>query len=254
MVTIKQKMGKAQKSSRKALRKRGQFEQTDLDKLQNKSYDELLNMLDSSDTVGRTSVIHLLGLNYSDEEKFISKILHQLCSEKCLYTKIEICNILERSSANTARQMICYLGKIGNNQHKNLPLGVSQKNSYPLPRDIIARTLGRMSIVVLPLMLEVLETDDAERISEVLDAIGYMVFYNNELGSLKNLMHIIGVMDRFPNNQVLIWKGLMCLSAFTLDESIRKLEEVCAKDGESLLAKEASRSLKMSQKNPKRNL
>ena len=209
-------------------------------------------MVDSSDPVGRTSAIHLLGLNYSDEEKFISKILHQLCSKKCLYTKIEICSILERSSANTARQMICYLGKIGNNQHKNLPLGVSQKNSYPLPRDIIARTLGRMSVGVLPLMLEVLETDDAERIFEVLDAIGYMVFYNKELGSLKNLTYIIEMMDRFPDNQFLIWKGLTCLSAFALHESIQRLEEIKSNDEENLLAKEARRSLKKIQKNPKR--
>ena len=250
---IKDRMDKAMKSSRETLRKRGWFEQTDLDKLQNKTYEELLHLVDCSDPIGRTSAIHLLGLNYSDKEEFISKVLRQLCSEKCLYTKIEICNALEKGKIDAARQMIGYLGKIGNNQHKKLPLVVSQKNSYPLPRDIIARTLGRMSVGVLPLMLEVLESDDDEKISEVLDAIGYMVFYNKKLGSLKNWMHIIGVMDRFPGNQVLIWKGLMCLSAFALDESIQRLEEVRYNDEESLLAKEARRSLKRIQKNPRRN-
>ena len=37
-------------------------------------------------------------------------------------------------------------------------------------------------------------------------------------------------MDRFPDNQLLIWKGLTCLSSFALHESIQRLEEVRSND------------------------
>ena len=40
--------------------------------------------------------------------------------------------------------MVEYLGQIGNNQHKVLPTNGFNKKSYPLPRDIIARTLAHM--------------------------------------------------------------------------------------------------------------
>lgn len=245
-------MDKEMKSSRDALRRRGKCEQADLDDLQYKSYEELLGMVDSSDPIKRTSAIHLLGASYRLKQELILKILSRLSIEKCLYTRIEICSILERGNADTARQMIAYLGKIGNNQHRKLPLAVSQKNAYPLPRDIIARTLGRMTSEVLPLFLDVLETDDEEKIVEIIDAIGFMVFYNKELGSSENLTYIIKVMDRFSDNQILIWKSLTCLSAFPMERSIRRLEEVRSNKEGSLFAKEASRSLKIIHKNSNR--
>ncbi|MCC0704505.1 hypothetical protein IC213_15705 [Clostridioides sp. ES-S-0049-02] len=55
--------------------------------------------------------------------------------------------------------------------------------SYPLARDIITRSLARMNVEILPVLFDVLESDDRIKISEVIDAIGFMIFYNQEVAS-----------------------------------------------------------------------
>lgn len=74
--------------------------------------------------------------------------------------------------------MFEYLGKIGNNQHKVLPSNGFNKNNYPLPRDIIARTLAHMNEVILPELLDVLKSNNILAIREVIDAIGFICFYH----------------------------------------------------------------------------
>ena len=68
-------------------------------------------------------------------------------------------------------QNIIYLAKIGKNQYKELPSEPSRKKSYPLPRDIIARTLAKMDTSIMPFLMKVLKEDDLSKISEVIDAI-----------------------------------------------------------------------------------
>lgn len=69
---------------------------------------------------------------------------------------LKICNTLEKGNLKTAEQMIPYLGRIGHNQHLCLLNKVLKKSSYPLPRDIIARSLGKMDGTILPALLKVL--------------------------------------------------------------------------------------------------
>ena len=56
--------------------------------------------------------------------------------------------------------MVEYLGQIGNNQHTVLPTNGFNKKSYPLPRDIIARTLAHMKEDILPVLMDVLKTNN----------------------------------------------------------------------------------------------
>lgn len=133
-------------SSRENLRKRGMIEQIDIDSIISLSYSELISLIDSKLSIERSASIHLLSNKVScDNEDFVAVLLKRLSIEKSLYTKIEICNALEKGSEKTARQMVQYLGCIGNNQHRWLPDRISKKISYPLPRDIIARSLGKMN-------------------------------------------------------------------------------------------------------------
>lgn len=133
-------------SSRENLRKRGMIEQIDIDSIISLSYSELISLIDSKSSIERSASIHLLSNKVScDNEDFVAVLLKRLSIEKSLYTKIEICNALEKGSEKTARQMVQYLGCIGNNQHRWLPDRISKKISYPLPRDIIARSLGKMN-------------------------------------------------------------------------------------------------------------
>lgn len=120
--------------------------------------------------------------------------------------------------------MIAYLRTIGKNQYKKLPDMVSAKKSYPLPRDIIARSLGKMDSSVSKTLLSVLETQDIMKIREVLDAIGFMAFYHSELSSEVHHNIIYSTIQKFHNDDIILWKCILCLSPFPSEETKKILE------------------------------
>ena len=61
-----------------------------------------------------------------------------LKTEKKLYPKIELSELLCSCGQPAIKALIKQLGKIGNNQHKQIPNKQFQKKSYPLPRDLAA--------------------------------------------------------------------------------------------------------------------
>lgn len=76
--------------------------------------------------------------------------------------------------------MVNYLGTIGKNQYKELPEKKINKKSYPLPRDIVARTLAHMGGKVLPELIKLLKSSNVVAIREALNAIGFIGFYNSK--------------------------------------------------------------------------
>ncbi|MEG0295094.1 MAG: hypothetical protein RR620_00165 [Clostridium sp.] len=232
------------KSNKGDLRKRGMIEDIDVEVMFKLSLDELLKFINSSVAVERTSSIRVLSLKgYTLDEKVVELLLERLMIEKSLYTKIEIGTFLEKGNVNVAEKMINYLGKIGNNQYKSLPDKVSKKISYPLPRDIISRSLGRMNIEILPKLLAVLESRDEEKISEVIDAIGFLIFYNEKSISIEIFNTIIKTMEIYSENELIIWKCTTCLSAFPLIETVYKLNVILDSNNNEIIRTEARRSL-----------
>ncbi|MCC0647080.1 HEAT repeat domain-containing protein [Clostridioides sp. ZZV15-6598] len=232
------------KSTNEDLMKRGFITEEYINKFQSYSDEELLELVNSSKAVERSVSINLMSKRYGVENKeFVEFLLGKLCVEKSLYTKIEICSALEKGNIYTAKQMIKYLGIIGNNQHKCLPDRVSKKKSYPLARDIIARSLARMNVEVLPVLFDVLESDDRIKISEVIDAIGFMIFYNQETSNEYYFKKIVSVMEKYLEDDLIIWKCIMCLSSFKTQESIDILEQVLYSDKNDLIKNEAECSL-----------
>lgn len=232
------------RSSIEELRNRGFAEQQDIALLAGKSQEDLFLLLQDMNPVIRTSAATNLLIANKSELMVSKQLLKLLAVEKCLYTKLAVCEALEKGGVITAGEMIAYLGKIGNNQYRRLPDKVSLKKSYPLPRDIIARTLGRMSVSVFPVLIQVLQSDDAEKISEVLDAIGYMIFYNRQLSTEENARLIFEVLEKYQENDLLQWKAILCLSGFAIEESIVKLKFYCEKsEKNNLLSAEATRAL-----------
>ncbi|MGL6297726.1 MAG: hypothetical protein ACRC1M_01025 [Methanobacteriaceae archaeon] len=179
------------KSSNSQLRNRGFIDENDINKFKDYSTEALIKNLNSNISSERTAAIRLLSNKIRiTNEDYVNKLLELLVTEKALYTRLEICNFLETGNKTTAKIMINYLGKIGNNQYKTIPNKVSKKNSYPLPRDIIARTLGKMdsnSSSILDILFCVLNSNNKSRISEVLDAIGFLIFYNNDKNNLSTI-------------------------------------------------------------------
>ena len=114
--------------------------------------------------------------------------------------------------------------------------------SYPLPRDIIARILANMDPELLPLLLQVLKTGDITQKREIIDAIGFMIFYHPQTATKENLILIL---DFFGNNKddLLKWKLLILLSSFPFEETIYFLEKFLKQTKVKIEYETASRSL-----------
>lgn len=170
--------------------------------------------------------------------KVADALLEALQKEKALYTKIEITDSLKCGNKKVLLKMLPYLGKIGNNQYDMLPDRVSKKKTYPLPRDLIARTIGHMNPIQLPVLIDYLQTCEIKQARELIDAIGFMAYHNN----CKSAKVFASLMNYFENSKdiVIRWKMITCFSAF-LPYSKEYLLYLSNED--DLLGKEAMRSL-----------
>lgn len=233
------------KSSDCQLRKRGTASPEDFEYVKDKSRAELLNLLHEDMAAIRTAAAYQLSDIHVNDYEVVSNLLNQLMAEKCLYTKIAICDALKKGNQDTARLMTEYLGKIGNNQYKTLPERPSNKKSYPLPRDIIARTMGNMQVEIFPVLEEILSGGEISKLSEGLDAIGFMVYYHPELVTFKNAKIIYEVMEQYADNPLIMWKSIVCLSSFPLEQSVKILQRFIGNG--DILEEEAKRSLKLIQ-------
>lgn len=224
------------------LKNRGYITDKDIVNYNNLSLDEIISLLDSFKSYERTIAIRLLYNKEISNNNIIKKLLDKLKQEKSLYTKIEICKYLKKY--NNCDLMIKYLGIIGNNQYKEIGK-TSNKKSYPLPRDIIARTLGKTNEKNIDILFKVLDTNNMIQISEVIDAIGYMIFYNENLDTLDNFNIITKNIERYFNNELILWKLITCLSAFNSKECINYLYELDKRINNEKLLKEIKRSIKL---------
>lgn len=228
------------KSTNVDLKKRGMASQEEIAAMSNTSFENLLQTLRSEDACARSAAAVILR---SAVDEAANELLRQLSREKCLYTKIAICESLERASLKTAEKMTSYLGTIGTNQHKKPPEKVSAKKSFPLPRDIIARTFGKMDPEVFPVIVGILKGKETLKISEALDAAGYMVFYHPALATSENASYVIALTKEYGDNPLILWKCMMCLSAFPTAESKAVLQKYAER--EDILGMEARRSLRI---------
>ncbi len=230
-------------SSPEELRRRGYIKEADVVQLEGKTVSELCKLLSDDEAAVRTAAVRLLGRSNMERGNLAEQLLVMLMKEKALYTRLAICELLEAGEEETASLMIPYLGRIGKNQYQRLPSEVSLKKSYPLPRDIIARSLGRMTTKISPLLYEVLLSNDTTMIREVLDAIGFMTFYNKGIATKECTQIIFDILDHHEQDEVIQWKAIMCLSAFPSEQSKIRLEAFSKKN--DLIGREAKRALQL---------
>ena len=200
--------------------------------------EELLELLKSSDATERTTAARQLGK--SGDYQVVDCLLSALDTEKKLYPKIEICNSLAKFGTYSMAGLVRRLGTIGKNQHLTVPEEPFKKNSYPLPRDIAARTLIRIGEMALPLLFEVINGDEKPKISEAIDAIGFICFKNPYPQYLAELL----TCDRKHFNTELIrWKLVRAMSAFPA--SIPFLEGQLLNEIQPTIIQEIKRSLEL---------
>jgi hypothetical protein len=202
---------------------------------QHLSFSERVNFLQSKTPTDRTLGARLLGLRA--DLSAINYLTDALKVEKKLYTKMEICTQLESFGIDAVKPLISLLGKVGNNQYKQIPEEKFRKKNYPLPHDIAARTLGRMGTIALPELIKVLDSKDEASLSEAIDAIGYICFYNNQPHVFP---HLEACFYRNINNDLIKWKIFRAMSACS--ESEEFLNEHLMAQNNALIRKEIERS------------
>jgi hypothetical protein len=212
---MKQKL----KSTMSSLKKRGFVNEPDSQKILSLSRAELITMLEDSDPCIRTSAVRAL-ISYRDD-KTISILCSALKNESRLYTKIAICETLQKMGKTAANQLSKLLGVIGSNQHTKPSAKVFRKKSYPLPRDIAARTLAHMGHDAMPSLLRILKKGTLPAIREAIDAIGFICFYNPYESGFDSLR---ACLNRYRDDPMIRWKITIALRSFTSEQSIELLD------------------------------
>lgn len=231
------------KSSKEQLKNRGYITIEDTNDYAFFSKNELLELLKSKEPYKRTIAINLLSNKNELDNEMINLFCNMLLDEKKLYTKIELCNALSKASVEAAKIMVNYLGVIGDNQYKELPNKEFNKKSYPLPRDIIARTLAHMSVDVLPEIIRILKTNNIMAIREAIDSIGFICFYNHNSYSESILNDLISCFNEYIKDEIIRWKIVRAFGSFNSKTIIDILINIKENDSKAVIRNEAKRSL-----------
>jgi HEAT repeat protein len=199
----------------------------------------LIKLLNDSNPQVRASAAKFLGERRSTVA--IPNLCSQFSHEKALYAKIAISNALSSMGGPAIPELLKYIGKIGQNQHQDLPVDIFKKWNYPCPRDITIRSISRIGEPALEKLNEFLSVcNDETLICEVIDAIGHISFYTQDQSSFNNLMRILA---KYPGNKVLTWKLIRALQAFPNHQTIEVLHHFLFESGIPQYRWEAARSL-----------
>ena len=237
------------KSSETQLKSRGFVDDEELKKYMGMSKEALIDFLSSKDATQRTIAARLLvkpkenGMDHkinvepsmnasvdtsldayvdtSLDANVLEALVSQLVVEKKLYTKIALSESVSEFGQAASSCLVRYLGKVGDNQYKALPDEPFNKWSYPLPRDIICRTICKIGVPALPSLQKCLHTGSYEQILEALDAIGYISFYT---GDATCQTDILNVLELYKNDALMTWKVLRALQAFDTVETMQVLK------------------------------
>lgn len=201
-------------------------------------FNEKVRLLYSNLPFERSLGARLLATEYNSEA--IELLITALEKEKKLYSKIEISNALTKQGQQAVKALISALGKIGSNQHKEVPQIPFNKKSYPLPRDIVARTLSYMGLAALPELLDALNTKNKAQLSEIIDSIGYISFYGHNSRAYDKLIECYSANE---GSDLIRWKIIRAMSG--LPESREFLTGRLGTEKNYGIKLETERSLKL---------
>lgn len=200
----------------------------------------LVELLSSTNAQERTAAAKLL--SNKKNKNVIQALGIALTIEQKLYPKLAICNALVIQGNEAVPYLIPLVGKIGHNQYHALPTKLFAKKNYPLPRDIVARTIIRFGALALPQLEQVLATGKYNQITEAIDAIGYIAFYSCDQRSLPALKQCL---KKYANDELVTWKIIRAFESYP-DRAVKKYLTTVIQDTQKneILRTEAKRSLK----------
>lgn len=226
------------KSSKSALAQRGFVTEKEITDSSHLNSNQLIKMLRSKISRERTIASTLLG--QKSDKIAIIPLCEAIKIEKKLYSKIAISEALGSFGKDAVEKLTPLLGKIGNNQYKKLPAKPFNKKNYPLPRDIVARTITKIGVDALPNLIEILQKGSEEQIAEAIDAIGYISYYSNDNSSLSSFWNCL---ENNKSNKIIIWKIIRSFQAFPNKKVINFLNDIKLSSESQQIRWEAERSL-----------
>jgi len=233
------------KSTLEQLKSRGYVEDADIALYLHYDKDMLIELLSSKVATERTIAVRLL-TKFKDSD-ILDALIVCLSKENKLYTKIAVTESIAGFGKEACVKLIPLLGRIGTNQHKTLPTKPFNKQNYPLPRDIVARTICKIGVVAIKPLCECLKSSEYHRILEAIDAIGFISYYHNDYSSLGA---IVALRDMYKDDALMVWNILRALQSFPRQESIELLNGYTTSDVMQHRW-EAQRSLEQIEKNAK---
>lgn len=230
------------KSNKEQLRRRGYIEENELVYFKEYTKTELFELLKSKISTNRTIAAKLL--SEVKEVEVIKVLISSLVIENKLYTKIALSESIGSYGKDASIFLIKYLGKVGNNQHRSLPNKYFNKKNYPLPRDIIARTLCKIGKSAIEELRWCLYNGEYNQVLEAIDAIGYISYYEKDTTCMNDIIELLQV---YKDDDLVTWKLVRALQAFKCEKVINLLQRYTASNV-SQIKWEAVRSIKQIQR------
>lgn len=226
------------KSTPSQLKSRGYVTENDLLSITKKDEFELIELTKDPKPWIRSAAIRSLGPSLNSEN--IPLFIELLAKEEKLYTKLEICDLLTTFGIVSLPYLLPHIGKIGKNQHKKPSLVDLKKQSFPLPRDIVARVIIRIGPQTLPELEKVLSNGEDDQIYEVIDTIGHIAYKYHDMRSEETLFKLL---ESKRENIMIQWKVIRAFQAFPSSAVVKFLTEIINACANSLFVEEAKRSL-----------
>jgi HEAT repeat protein len=221
-----------------AREKRGEVSTEFLKQYEAYTDQDLIQLLNNYNPQVRASAAQILGQRRCLTA--ISNLCIQFIHEKALYAKIAISNALSSMGTAAIPELLQYIGKIGDNQHQDLLTDIFKKWNYPCPRDIAIRCIIRIGQPALEVLNEYSGICNQAVLSEIIDAIGHISFYEHDQSSFGNLMVIL---KKYQDDKVIIWKVIRALQAFSIPEAVEALRKYLLQSDLPEHRWEAARSL-----------
>ena len=222
--------------------KRGQISAEYLSKFSELSNETLIQMLKDDDPQKRTAAAKTLGKTRSS--KNVASLCEAMKNEKAFYSRIAMSESLGGMGLIAVPNLIEQLGKIGNNQETELPSKYFKKKSFPLQRDLAARTLVKIGRPALPYLIHTISNhEDIVTREQAVDAVGGIAFKTNDHSAVDVIIQTIHE-NINTDNRVLFWKCIRALSGFKKNRSaFDVLMEILGDNNEPPILWETMRSI-----------
>jgi len=207
----------ANEKRKKDREKRGKISLKDTLPYVDYSTESLIEMLKADNSQERTISAVILGDRM--DKTAINSLCVALENEKSLYSRIAISEALSNMGEPAVPSLIKILGKIGNNQETELPTKYFKKKSFPLVRDMAARTLVNLGKPATPYLITVLDDGNEFKAQQAIDALGGIAAITNDKRALPALIKAI---DTHHDEKITFWKIVRSLSGFKNDNGVIK--------------------------------